>query len=288
MKLLPRCKPMAFNNSMMRALLGAAPIAFVAACIWLKVYDKALYQRLISEDGPFEWLQCLLYLSAGCVAAYRFRGSLKNRERLIAGGYALLAVGLIFVAGEEISWGHSMLQLELPDYFERHNTQGDLTVHNLDAFQPFLHNAYIAVGFGGAFAWLAAGLLCGSRFKAMRRALLPPPFTSLYFLPVGVFYLYIEHLRPRLLAAGYSALDASFDYGKTFLLFKDQEAAELLLASGFLLFLVCARSARLEPAGADSLSNRELDSLNNRKLTSLAPAASSGKPCAGLPSKNKQ
>ncbi|MCB0345841.1 MAG: hypothetical protein KDD66_12040 [Bdellovibrionales bacterium] len=218
-----------------RVLLAIAPAAFIATCVYLKLYDKQLYQWLISEDSIFEWMQCLLYFISSVVAVVCSVRFVRVGQGLLAAAYLIFGLGLFFTAGEEISWGHSMFELELPRYFQEHNVQGDLTLHNLDAVQPFLHNAYVLVGFVGALGWLIVPFLFKGKTAKFLLVLLPGRLTTLYFFPVFLFYGYVEYVLPLVREFGLSAWDASFDFQQTFLLFKDQETVELLLAAAFLI-----------------------------------------------------
>ncbi len=216
------------------------PVLFAALCLYFKVSNKPYYQHLISEDSVFEWAQCFLYAAAGLLSVYCACLYLRCKRSLSALSFLIIAAGLLFVAGEEISWGHSMLKLELPSYFREHNVQGDLTLHNLDSVQPYLHNAYIMVGFFGAFSWLLLRICPQGRAEKQLSEIVPSGLTTLYFLPTFLFYLYVEHLLPFVRTLNYSLLDVTFDYRKSFILYKDQEAVELLLAMGSLIFVIQA------------------------------------------------
>lgn len=64
----------------------------------------------------------------------------------------LFAAGVFFViAMEEISWGQRFLDLESPEFFVEHNSQGEITLHNLYDAAPFTHKGFILIGFLGAF-----------------------------------------------------------------------------------------------------------------------------------------
>ena len=48
-------------------------------------------------------------------------------------GAGTLLLGLLFFfgAGEEISWGQRLFDLESPDFFQEHNVKGETNLHNL-------------------------------------------------------------------------------------------------------------------------------------------------------------
>jgi hypothetical protein len=98
-----------------------------------------------------------------------------------------LAIDLLFVIGmEEISWRQRIFKIETPSVLETHNWKGEINFHNVDAFP--LHNAYILVGFYGAFArLLTPGLV--KRRQPMLVDLFTPPYTLLlyFFLPCALY-----------------------------------------------------------------------------------------------------
>ncbi len=81
------------------------------------------YADAMQEDRLVEWSTAVIFLIAG--ATY-LRRALKHR-RLFDG---LVALFLIFVAGEEISWGQRLLGFVPPTPFLAHNAQQELTLHN--------------------------------------------------------------------------------------------------------------------------------------------------------------
>jgi hypothetical protein len=152
---------------------------------------------------------------------------LKNKLTLHGFLYGLLAIGLLFVCIEELSWGQRILKIASPSYFERHNIQQEITLHNLDVVQPRLVRIYILVGAYGAFAWIFASLFF-PRLKEDDRHILnfviPDWFISSYFFFTFFIYTLLEYIsRP---------------YPGGFLLWRDQEPVELLLSLGFFSFVV--------------------------------------------------
>jgi hypothetical protein len=99
-----------------------------------------------------------------------------------------------------------------------------------------LHAAYILVGGYGAFAFLLTPKHLINRFKLSVDLLVPYWFLSTYFLPVVILYLHYDYLSPILVAQ----FGEQFGWGRTddyFIISRDQEAVEFILALGFLLFV---------------------------------------------------
>jgi hypothetical protein len=144
----------------------------------------------------------------------------QNKEVLFV-LYLLLSVTLLFIAGEEISWGQRILNIETPGYLVELNRQKEMNIHNLEPIQALLFEFYVLIGFYGSFAWLAT-----RAFKTPHRedilCCVPGWYMMGFFLPVML--LYISYL---------SGINYSFGIAA-----HDQEWPELVLAIGFFLFIV--------------------------------------------------
>ena len=128
------------------------PLLFVLAAVIIKLFTPRLYDYVVAEDNLIECLTCLTYLVAALVATNLAIHLRRQRETLLFVSYSFLAVGLFVIGMEEISWGQRLLNLETPSVLKTHNWKGELNLHNIEGFP--LHNAYIVVGFYGAFARL--------------------------------------------------------------------------------------------------------------------------------------
>ncbi len=94
--------------------------------------NMPLYELYVKEDHFLEWLQFLFLFATSLTCFYKsyslFLNSINKLSVLI-----FLFAGLLFLfgAGEEISWGQRILNLETPKYFEEHNLQEEMNFHNL-------------------------------------------------------------------------------------------------------------------------------------------------------------
>lgn len=94
--------------------------------------DQEAFLVWIREDGLVEWLTFgeLLIMSAySLTIAHAFSRS----EQGIPAMRVWLFFGLVFLFGamEEISWGQRVFGIESPEWFLKHNKQGEINVHNL-------------------------------------------------------------------------------------------------------------------------------------------------------------
>src|SRR6185295_10925253 len=106
---------------------------------------------------PFEWVMTAAFLFGGIVS-WRLAFSLKRagEPRLIWLFYLIFAIGLLWTAGEVTAWGQKFLGYESPDFFQTHNAQQSVTLHNLYGWQNRNHWLRFAFAVGG-FAGIALG-----------------------------------------------------------------------------------------------------------------------------------
>ena len=88
-----------------------------------RIYDNFLSQ----EDGPIESLTAVLMLISGYLCLQRAR-ELECRPKC---GHIAFGLFLLFVAGEEISWGQRIMQFSTPKIFQEYNAQQEFNLHNL-------------------------------------------------------------------------------------------------------------------------------------------------------------
>lgn len=201
-------------------LLALLPL-ILAVAVAATVPFKEFYLWLVDEDHPIEWLQfaCL-------VAAIVFLGFLAFRlyrrgQKGMAVLYAVITVGVVFLAGEEISWGQRIFGWQTPASLEAINRQDETNLHNIRGVQEFVPAAMLVASLYGACAPLVAAWL-GERWKsvASKRLLVPP----LCLVP------------PFLLAAAYRLFRLLIWPEPTFVISEYGEVLELTLYFGLAAF----------------------------------------------------
>lgn len=216
----------------MRWLSFLTPFFLLMLFASVKVTYEGLYQVLVAEDGPVENLQFLLFLVSGVLAFVT--GMRLARAGLVVHRwlYWLLAIALVVVAMDEISWGQRLLGIETPGSLEEVNLQGELTIHNLRPLMIYLHVAYILVGAYGAFSWLPRKFLVRDP-RSIWRFVIPDWYVSSWFGFLFLVYGLIElaqWVQPTLF--GHHLVIGQF------ITFRDQEPAELALAVGMFMFVL--------------------------------------------------
>lgn len=186
------------------------PPLFLVGLVVFRFAHFETYLSYIKEDSVFESLQALLYFVTGLSWGYLSYESFKSKNTLAALFAAGIAVLLTLVSIEEISWGQRVIGLVNPEYFEKHNVQKEVSIHNLDTIQPFIHYGYMVIGIVLAWIWKKRFLW--------------------YFLPVVGVYAVLEFIKPFGIVVGSQEIPL--------MVWRDQEPVEFLLALGLSLSAV--------------------------------------------------
>jgi len=211
----------------MKIFVFLFPITSFLIFLCMKLMSPDTYIILIQEDSVIEYAQAFFYFLSSIISFIVSIKILKNKITLHGVLYGILAIGLLLISLEEMSWGQRLFNIPNPDYFKQHNVQNEISFHNLDTVQPRLHKIYILIGAYGAFAWLFVQAFM-PRVKTKCRHIVnfvvPDWFVSSYFFFIFFIYTLFDYvIRP---------------YAGGFLLWRDQEPMELLLSLGFLSFVV--------------------------------------------------
>ena len=165
----------------MSPIVGAATLALTAL-------HSGVYHALVREDSVLEWGGFVAYATAAFFGAWTAFRQYRSGERGVAVGFAVLACCCAFAAGEEISWGQRLFDLETPSRLETINRQRELTVHNVaDAERGFLFALAAASLYGLVAPWLVA----------RRRMLVPPVFLCSAFLVMFAYTVTRAFLFPH-------------------------------------------------------------------------------------------
>ena len=95
----------------------------------LALFEPSAYYAFTREDNWIEYLTVVWYLLAGAMlfaAAGLGRGG-----RFARGAYLLAGIGLVFAAGEEISWGQRIVGFDTPGYLTGINDHREFNTHNI-------------------------------------------------------------------------------------------------------------------------------------------------------------
>lgn len=213
------------RSALMIALFPIVLIAFIALLAILSMDPKssfrAVFRWATAEDSVLEWLQFLLVFGSGLALGWVSMLLLRGRLLIVSLLYLALAFGVLFVAGEEISWGQRVFGWETPDSLADINHQNETNIHNIRAFQ-FLFGVVLMIGSAyAAFAPLVrAALRTQVFFPALSHLMIPPLFLIPAFL----------------MPFGYRFVRLFFWPETQFIVVKFGEAPELCLYFGLFMF----------------------------------------------------
>ena len=115
---------------------AGALISYGVVCLnalffgYLSTVAPRHYEWWTDEDSWVENLTAVWFLLAGFLL---FTVAWAERSSFQRGIYVLGGIALLFVAGEEISWGQRIFGLATPDFLLDLNAQRELNVHNINA-----------------------------------------------------------------------------------------------------------------------------------------------------------
>ena len=215
------------------------PVVCFFIFLLLKVFNPSGYEAFVQEDTFIENAQAIFYFLSALLsgaAAWNFH---KKGKTIPSAACIVMAAAFGFIGLEEVSWFQRVLSIESPDFFLEHNKQDEITLHNLKPVQAILHLLYIIVSGFCSFSCLIRENILSRFNEATGEAvdlLIPRKFISSYFYPT--FFIYFT----------YEFIVSPSDW--KFLIWRDQEPAELLMALGFLLLTIinCTTSTRPKQA----------------------------------------
>ncbi|MGH7152183.1 MAG: hypothetical protein ACREIU_15870 [Planctomycetota bacterium] len=142
MGLLARSRIPRFHLLLLAASLGL--FAYGTAYVWR---DKEEFRVWIREDGLVEWLTVAGFLACA-VVAFRTAAALRAEGGRAAAArcWTLLALLLLFVSSEEVSWSQRIFGWESPPWFQTYNGQQETNLHNLE-FGDFSVNRWVFAKF---------------------------------------------------------------------------------------------------------------------------------------------
>lgn len=132
-------------------LLLLAPVLIMVVGASSALFGKNVYLLVTGEDGIAENLQVIVYIVTLMLALIAMRRYWQAKERLIALLYIGLCLGLLFLTGEEISWGQRLFGWGTTGVFAEINQQQETNLHNIEGVQDLFKWVQLLVGAYGVF-----------------------------------------------------------------------------------------------------------------------------------------
>ena len=120
-------------------------ILIIIAYMPLFIVSTERIESLTAEDHFYENLQALILFLAACLMLFLFIRS-KSEDKIYflktKRNYFFLLLCLFFFLcfGEELSWGQRIFGIRTPEYLQKINAQGEISIHNLWLFESYDKN----------------------------------------------------------------------------------------------------------------------------------------------------
>jgi hypothetical protein len=110
---------------------GILLVHLIVAIIIAAVDPQGYEQGMAREDGYVEWLTVLALVSGTVLCFQRVITLRKEKGFMFLFFTFLLGLIFLFGAGEEISWGQRIFDWTPGEFFQKHNVQSEMNIHNL-------------------------------------------------------------------------------------------------------------------------------------------------------------
>jgi hypothetical protein len=98
---------------------------------YLSAFAPASFEAVVAEDGFVESSTALILFLISLLLMIRFAKIKFSKGWLWGCMQLFLIILFVFGAGEEISWGQRIFQIESTEFFQKNNSQGETNFHNL-------------------------------------------------------------------------------------------------------------------------------------------------------------
>jgi hypothetical protein len=205
----------------LKLLIFTFPILYTVIIIFGLIKDWSFVGAFNRFEGPGEVLQAQLFLASSLVAIMIYT-KLRKSNNLLKFFHLLLAISFLIIMLEEISYGQRIFQLTTPEALAAINLQNEVTLHNI-AGPIHGHDLFKIIGVYGTLSWLLGKVKILQRLELISFIIIPK-VASLYFFSVFLFFFLFDL--------------GDFRYGVIPQIPNVQEAFELLLSLGFLIYII--------------------------------------------------
>lgn len=119
------------NLTVFEKIISGLLLLTVLYGLYVFFTDAAHFEFLVAEDSFYENLTALFLFLTSISLFFRFFKYQKYYGIWWKIGVLLMAVALFFGAGEEISWGQRIFDIQSSDFFKENNAQQETNLHNM-------------------------------------------------------------------------------------------------------------------------------------------------------------
>lgn len=218
-------KDWGFSSSKSVLLLWAIPVVIVLFAVLAALMGKPAYKWYVSEDRFAEWMGVIFFGLAAIYCALVIKILRQNNMKTVSCLYMIVFVGLLFIIGEELSWGQRIFGWTTSEEFKQINRQGETNIHNIYGIRYAFKWGQELIGIYGSILPILYMKLDFFRRHKEFFSFVIPHFTLIpFFFPLFPWRIYRNLFDPP---EEYSFVISEFN-----------EVLELLLAVGFFLFMI--------------------------------------------------
>lgn len=181
------------TTNTLNMLWGILPACF--AIIWTFLEFNLSQSHLtnaVNENGAIELLQFLILIFGLLICLYKFFKIDTTHIPFIKAIHGLFAVGFIYIAGEEVSWGQWFFFWETPEIIMLYNDQGETNIHNMSSWLDQKPKTLIQLGIVMSGIILPIILRYRSNYIPKWLENLLPPFQAIFTASIYCFVKIID------------------------------------------------------------------------------------------------
>ncbi|WP_419870036.1 hypothetical protein [Chryseobacterium sp. CT-SW4] len=119
------------NLSLFEKVVSVILLITVVYAIFIYFTDAPYFERLVEEDGFYENLTSAFLFFTCFTLLFKFFKYQKYYGLWWKAGVLLMALGMFFGGGEEISWGQRIFHVQSSEFFLENNAQQETNLHNM-------------------------------------------------------------------------------------------------------------------------------------------------------------
>ncbi|AZB05514.1 hypothetical protein C1637_22710 [Chryseobacterium lactis] len=151
-------------------LISIMLLIAVVCAVYISLTNSEYFEKLVEEDGFYENLTALFLFLSSFTLALKFLKLQSYYSKAWKFGVMLMVAGLFFGAGEEISWGQRIFNIQSSEFFKINNAQQETNLHNLVVgkvkLNKLIFSNVLSIGFGFYFLVLPILWLKVSKVRA--------------------------------------------------------------------------------------------------------------------------
>lgn len=179
-------RPKTWYQKYWKPFIVLLPFVVLSWLFIVRMWPFDVFKEIVKEDKLIEYSQFLV-LALGAITSLKYgkvfwEKNLRNLSIIVC----LIGLGLLVVAGDEISWGQRILGIQTPAEIVELNRQEEITIHNLYTVEWLVGASYLSLSHFGLTARPLSKILFPKKTTLI--SLTPSHFLSGYFLLPFVFY----------------------------------------------------------------------------------------------------